>query len=368
MAQLSENAPDRIYVELVRGLFTTAAPSLVMSLVFALCVVLIAGESRDPLILAVGAAGIVASVVRLATIALLKAEAFDESLSVARARILERRFTAAYLAFAACLGLFGALAFLLPSPEIHMLASCLMVGYCAGVAAGVGLRPGIAIPSMVIAIGPAILIAATRLDAMYVGMAVTTSVLLAAGCRSVLERYRRVASEVGKRISFESLARLDDLTRLPNRLGLREAFERDFVSSQTEGLLAVHYLDLDGFKPVNDQFGHPVGDELLAAVSRRIDGLLRAGDVVARLGGDEFAVLQRGLGHSDETEMMVQRLISALRQPFRIGDRDIRISACVGTVITNDRGADLEQLLERADQALYVAKRRGQGSAERAAA
>jgi len=199
-------------------------------------------------------------------------------------------------------------------------------------------------------------------------MAAITSALLAAGCRSVLERNRLTVAEIGKRITFESLARRDELTQLPNRLALRETFERDVAQSSDHSLIAVHYLDLDGFKPVNDQFGHPVGDALLGAVSRRIDELLRDGDIVARLGGDEFAILQRGLRHADETELMVQRLMHALRQPFQIGEHEIRISACIGTVTSNDKRSDLEYLLERADQALYAAKRRGKGNVERAAA
>lgn len=368
VAQSADHLKDTIYVGLVRGLFTTATPSLVMSLVFALCVGLVGTYYQDRAILVAGVVGIAASVVRLWTIARFKPEAFSDGLAPARARKLERWFAMAYMSFAASLGTYGALVFASPMPEVHMLVACLLVGYCAGVAAGIGLRPAIAIPAMLVAMVPAIIVAALRLEPMYVGMAAITSALLAAGCRSVLERHRLTVAEIGKRITFESLARRDELTQLPNRLALRESFERDFVRAPDHGLIAVHYLDLDGFKPVNDQFGHPVGDALLGAVSRRIDDLLRDGDIVARLGGDEFAILQRGLRHADETELMVQRLVHSLRQPFHVAGHDIRISACIGTVTSSDRNADLEYLLERADQALYAAKRRGKGSVERAAA
>ena len=368
MTQPADHVTDTIYVGLVRGLFTTATPSLVMSVVFAVCVALVGSYYQNDMILAAGAVGIGASVVRLWTIMHFKAEAFSDELQPPRARKLERWFATAYMAFAASLGTYGAMVFASPLAEVHMLVACLLVGYCAGVAAGIGLRPGIAIPAMLVAMVPTIVVAALRLEPMYLGMAAITAALLAAGCRSVLERHRLTVAEIGKRITFESLARRDELTQLPNRLALRESFERDFVRASGHGLIAVHYLDLDGFKPVNDQFGHPVGDALLGAVSRRIDGLLRDGDIVARLGGDEFAILQRGLRHGDETELMVQRLMHSLRLPFNIAGHDIRISACIGTVTSSDRNTDLEYLLERADQALYAAKRRGKGNVERAAA
>lgn len=363
-----DSLKDTVYIELVRGLFATAIPSFVMSVVFAVCVWLTASHGGNRLALAVGVVGLLVSAVRLGTIVAFKSEAFSADLTPRRARTLERRFMLAYLAFAACLGVYGGVLFAAPGAVAHMLTSCLLVGYCAGVAAGIGLRPGIAIPAMITAMAPAIVAATLRFEPMYLGMAAVTSALLAAGCRSVLERHRLTIAEIGKRITFESLARRDELTQLPNRLALRESFDADFARPSTDGLIAVHYLDLDGFKPVNDQYGHPTGDALLGAVSQRIRGILREGDVVARLGGDEFAILQRGLHRAEETELTVQRLLHALRQPFRIGSHDIRISACIGTVTTADRRCDLEYLLERADQALYAAKRQGSDRAERAAA
>ncbi|MFC3711190.1 diguanylate cyclase domain-containing protein [Sphingoaurantiacus capsulatus] len=368
MQQPADHLKQTIYVELVRGLFTTLTPSAVMSLVFLLCVALVASQGGSTLATGVGIAGIVASVARLATIAAFRGETFSPALTAPRARTLEHRFMAAYLSFALCLGAYGGVLFAGPGADIHMLTACLLVGYCAGVAAGIGLRPGIAIPSMIIAMAPAIIVAALSGAPLYIGMAAITGALLAAGCRSVLERHRLTIAEIGKRITFESLARRDELTELPNRLALREAFEGDFAGPAKGELIAVHYLDLDGFKPVNDRFGHPVGDALLVAVSERIREALLPGDIAARLGGDEFVILQRGLRHADETEMTVQRLLQALHRPFPLGGRDIRISACIGTVTTADTSRDLEYLLERADTALYAAKRRGAGRAERAAA
>ncbi|MBV5325053.1 MAG: GGDEF domain-containing protein, partial [Rhodospirillaceae bacterium] len=163
----------------------------------------------------------------------------------------------------------------------------------------------------------------------------------------------------GKRISFASLARHDGLTGLPNRLALREWFDAHVGRGPRERAVAVHYLDLDGFKPVNDRYGHPIGDALLCAVAGRLAHSLRAGDIAARLGGDEFAIIQPDLGRVEEAELLAHRLSNAMKQPFSIGEHDIRISACIGTVTSTSRTDDLERLLTEADEALYVAKRGG---------
>src|SRR5690606_19162274 len=153
------------------------------------------------------------------------------------------------------------------------------------------------------------------------------------------------------------LARQDGLTRLPNRLALREYFEDHAALCPADRLVAVHYLDLDAFKPVNDRHGHATGDALLAAVGERLNGAVRAGDIVARLGGDEFAVLQFGLQRAEDARLLTLRADAALRQPFRIGDLSLRISVSIGTVTAAVGCSDLDAMLAEADRKLYEAKR-----------
>jgi diguanylate cyclase (GGDEF)-like protein len=368
MSQRPPQLKDVIYIELVRSLFAPLLPPLIMTFAFVLTVVLVGTRFVDTFLIATGALGITASLARLGTVAWFRREALADALAPARARRIERRFATTYLAFAACLGLFGPYVLRLPDPELHMLVVSLMVGYCAGAAAGVGLRPGIAIPSMALAITPTILTAALSGRPVYVGMSVILAALLAGGSHSVGARNRTTTAEIGQRVTFGSLARQDGLTALPNRLALREWFEAHFSLADGDSAIAVHYLDLDRFKPVNDRHGHPAGDALLAAVGARLSQSLRAGDIAARLGGDEFAVLQLGLRHPGEAELLGQRLVAAIRQPFAIKGEMVEISACVGTAITADRTRDLEQLLMEADQALYRAKRRGDGAIEHYAA
>ena len=129
-------------------------------------------------------------------------EAQDRNLDAARCRVLERRYAISYLAFVLPLGTFGSHIFPLPEPEAHMLTICLLVGYCAGVAVGAGLRPKIAIPAMILALSPAIAISHLRHEAIYVGMGVIAAALLAGGIHSAVSRHRIAKLEIGKRISL----------------------------------------------------------------------------------------------------------------------------------------------------------------------
>ena len=121
----------------------------------------------------------------------------------------------------------------------------------------------------------------------------------------------------------------------------------------------MHYLDLDGFKPVNDRHGHAVGDKLLAAVAARMRQVARDGDVVARMGGDEFAVLQQGVDQADRALSLAWRLIEAIGQPCEIETHRVQVGASVGIAMWPSGGRDAESLLRHADMAMYRAKQAG---------
>jgi diguanylate cyclase (GGDEF)-like protein len=122
--------------------------------------------------------------------------------------------------------------------------------------------------------------------------------------------------------------------------------------------VAVLFLDLDGFKHVNDSLGHTVGDRLLVAVAHRLRGCLRDEDVIARLGGDEFAIVLSHLEDAAEAERVALRLIDSLRDPFSLPPREITIAASIGVTAA---GAGPEELLRNADLAMYEAKASGKG-------
>jgi len=366
---LTDHTPslsDKVYIELVRSLYANVTPATIMTGAFALCFLLIELREGDGLVMAAGIAGVAASIARLAVTRTLRRRALTAPLNRNQASRLEVAFAVPYLTFASCLGAFGAYVFSLPSPEGHMITICLLVGYCAGVATGAGLRPLIAVPSMMLAIVPAAIFALSRTDPIYLGMAIIALAFLAAGSQTVLARAATVKAEIGKRLTFGSLARSDGLTALPNRLALREYFDENAALIAPQALIAVHYLDLDGFKPVNDQYGHRVGDALLAAVAERLTGAIRNGDIVARLGGDEFAIVQFSLRRPEEAELLAQRIVSAIGQTFSLGSTSIRISASIGSVTTPDGRLSLDELLAEADTKLYAAKRARGGEAKAA--
>lgn len=156
----------------------------------------------------------------------------------------------------------------------------------------------------------------------------------------------------------------DSLTDLANQALFRDRVDHALVRSERrDGRLAVMFLDLDGFKRVNDSLGHRVGDELLTAMAARLRVNLRTIDTAARMGGDEFAVLLEDLESRQEAIDVAERVIGALRQPFHPGGREIVISASIGIVFATADSTS-EQLLRNADLAMYTAKRRHNGSYE----
>lgn len=160
---------------------------------------------------------------------------------------------------------------------------------------------------------------------------------------------------------LERMAHYDSLTGLPNRTLLGDRLRQAIAQAQRHNSrLAVAYLDLDGFKPVNDQFGHHTGDQLLVEVAGRLRGHLRAGDTAARLGGDEFVLLLNELKTLSELEVILARLLDSLNQPFQTKGHSIQISASIGITLYPDDGSDGDTLLRHADQAMYVAKGQGQ--------
>jgi len=152
----------------------------------------------------------------------------------------------------------------------------------------------------------------------------------------------------------------DALTQALNRAGFEEAARRLLVApgGQRLGLL---YLDLDKFKPVNDQHGHPTGDALLKAVALRLRHALRPGDLVARLGGDEFAVLLPQLHAAGDAATVAAKLLHAISQPYHIGALELVIGVSIGYAVAAAGSTSLETLVASADASLYDAKRAGRG-------
>jgi len=159
---------------------------------------------------------------------------------------------------------------------------------------------------------------------------------------------------------------LDPLTGLCNRAVFVEGLGRrlEELKERRGGWFAVLYLDLDRFKVVNDSLGHLVGDELLIAVSRRLESCLRPGDALARLGGDEFAILLNGLDEEQQANAIASRIQEALSTPFSIGGREVFTSASIGIAFGVDQYSTPDEIMRDADTAMYHAKSRGKARHE----
>jgi diguanylate cyclase (GGDEF)-like protein len=181
-------------------------------------------------------------------------------------------------------------------------------------------------------------------------------VLAALRAQSDAETATRVLNEVSRSVE------LDALTGLPNRVLLLDRFERALASAKRHGgRLALLFLDLDEFKQINDTLGHAVGDEVLKMVAHRLAISIRDSDTVSRHGGDEFVILLTDLTQSSDAGLVAGKVIAALDVPNRVGEHTLRIKASIGISIYPDDGANADQLMDRADAAMYRAKRRGFG-------
>ena len=159
---------------------------------------------------------------------------------------------------------------------------------------------------------------------------------------------------------LEHIAHFDALTNLPNRVLLADRLQQSMAQSQRrECALAVAYLDLDGFKLVNDAHGHSVGDELLIVLAQRMKTALRDGDTLARIGGDEFVAVLSDLTRMQDCEPVLARLLLAAASPVTVGTVELQVSASMGVTIFPQDGVDADLLMRHADQAMYIAKQAG---------
>lgn len=182
------------------------------------------------------------------------------------------------------------------------------------------------------------------------------------------EKYQASIRLRTERNTMQSLAETDVLTNLPNRRALMARLETALVRSTAKAPCAVFMMDLDGFKKINDVYGHQTGDDLLKEVGRRLTSVLRGRDLVARLGGDEFVVLAESLGVIEDAEKLAQKLINSFSTPFHTEKAELSVGLTIGYAISPVDDTDPKRLLQAADQALYSGKSGGKGVATRATA
>jgi diguanylate cyclase (GGDEF)-like protein/PAS domain S-box-containing protein len=180
--------------------------------------------------------------------------------------------------------------------------------------------------------------------------------------RDVTKRRRAEQERLVAQEKMAHMARHDVLTGVPNTLLFRERLEHTLHDSRDGAMAAVLCLDLDGFKAVNDTFGHPAGDAVLRQVAERLRNCVRGSDTVARLGGDEFAIVQADIGGAEEAGGLARRIVQALSRPMQLDGERVVVGASVGVALAPKDGATADELLRAADIALYRAKAEGTGT------
>lgn len=159
---------------------------------------------------------------------------------------------------------------------------------------------------------------------------------------------------------LERDARYDALTQLPNRLLLAERMRQALGKARLhQQKVAIAFIDLDGFKALNDSYGHDWGDRVLEIVAARINATLREGDTLARLGGDEFVAGLVGLQAVEDSEPLLKRMLQAANAPIVIGAQTVEIAASIGVAFYPEHGVEIDGLISKADQAMYLSKKAG---------
>jgi len=175
--------------------------------------------------------------------------------------------------------------------------------------------------------------------------------------------FRDVSKARAMTLQMTHSAQHDFLTGLPNRMLLNDRVGQAIVSaSRNMKKVAVLFLDLDGFKHINDSLGHPIGDQLLQSIAKRLVNCVRGSDTVSRQGGDEFVVLLSEVAHSEDPAITARRMLQAVKGTHSIGQHDLHVTTSIGVSVYPDDGLDAETLIKNADTAMYQAKENGRQS------
>ena len=163
--------------------------------------------------------------------------------------------------------------------------------------------------------------------------------------------------------SLKKLALTDSLTGLDNRYSLMKSLEHSLLRQHRENsTLAFMMLDLDGFKQVNDSYGHPTGDALLIEVGKKLKKYFRASDIIARVGGDEFSVILESISFTESLIPLANKIIAVFSEPFIIDNKKLTIGISIGIAVSSASGCSSEEIIKQADAALYQVKENGKGS------
>jgi diguanylate cyclase (GGDEF)-like protein len=350
---------DEVYKTLVSELTSTISPTTIMALTI-LAIGLFAYESLGGIELVLASiCGSVASLAKIVVTVAHRRSNATKPATVEQAARWEMAHGLLTFVIAASVGLLATAAFTYDDLSVHILATALIFGYSAGVAIRISVRPFIAAPAIMIAGIPTTVSAMLYGDTAHWILAAIFAAFLVAAMQSVWHVYRTATRQICLRLEMEHQARHDPLTGLRNRTALGDTFKT--LGSAEDALTCVHCFDLDGFKSVNDRFGHAVGDELLASIGIRLRESLVQPSIAVRVGGDEFAILQPDVSHPGEADILARKIVYVLSLPYRIAGEEITIGISLGYTMALTGSAKLEHMMAIADTASYRAKRNGGG-------
>ena len=363
--------PFHVYRDLIDALYDMWLPIFGLGLVFVCICVLAAFQSGEITYVGLGVLGGFTTIWRVREMReYWRVSPVTEIESLKR---WERRYARGSYTFAILLAALNVWALTVQNPLLHLITVSLAFSFAAGIVARISIRPKICITSLLLAAVPIVAALAAHpfnqhSDRLHTQMFVIEALLVAMitglSLQTVKHLYRSTIEHHTVRHDLTLIAKYDALTGLANRILLRERFQFALAAAQrSRQSLALFFLDLDGFKSINDRYGHLAGDALLEQVAHRLEAIVRSNDTVARLGGDEFAVLQVGLHHEDEAKLLAGRIIRRLSERYDIDGVVMTVSVSIGVVIAPKQGLVLEQLLASADAALYRAKTSGKARA-----
>jgi diguanylate cyclase (GGDEF)-like protein len=201
-----------------------------------------------------------------------------------------------------------------------------------------------------------------KIDNLLFTIMIMSFALLIFGYRRVKDLSQSMSQRKLAELDALRLARHDPLTGLPNRRFFVEKLNESLSETTEASHTAVLMLDLDGFKSINDAYGHAVGDLALAEFARRVTEVVRTGSLLTRIGGDEFAIIAPNITSLDDPAVLARRIIAAVGEPFLIGDVQAELGVGIGIAIAPEDGMNFEVLVQHADRALYRAKAEGRNS------
>lgn len=361
----------RVRETLVESLYASPLSLVIGAVASSAIALLVAVASDDSLLMAGAAAMTLTGCIRMAD-ALKPGHASvqaDAHRSEAQVRRLELVYLAGALCYSMLLGVFGLLTLVNTADGVlQLLAVTTAIGYAAGIAGRNAGRPTIALSQLCLASGPIIIGLLLSADPLKVALAIVIVLFVVAMMNITLQTYEMIlkatVASIEKSALAEynaALARRDDLTGVANRTAFREQLEAQFQALQgADHHLAIHWLDLDRFKEINDSFGHLAGNALLCGIAARLHAAFGADGIIARLGGDEFAIVCR-IDRREKAAAIGHQILQLVAEPVDHAGRSLTGSASVGIAIAPEDGADADTLLKNADLALYRAKDSGRG-------